>query len=139
MFLFVFCLFDFAESAVDGAEFFIEGVFGFVEGEVVSAGVVTLEAAERFFVLGEAVPRVVFVLGSCDAPEVVVFFTLGFGVENHLDEDDGACHEVSVFEVGGGVHVEAGVFGVVNEGGGDGDFLGFFGEFGDVEGGEAGF
>ena len=134
-------LFDFAEFAVDGAEFFVKAVFGFVEGEVVGAGVVALEAAEGFFVLGEAVPGVVFVFASRDAPEIVVFFTGPFSVENHLDQDYRACHEVSMFKVGGGVHVEAGVGRVVDEGGGDGGFFwgGFVLEFGDVEGGEAGF
>ena len=76
---------EFPEFAIHDAEFFIEVVFGFIQGQVVGSGVIFFEAAEGFFILGKAVPRVVFVFASRDAPEIVVFFTGSFSVENHLD------------------------------------------------------
>ncbi len=124
---------------------------------------VDLVAAEGFLELSEAVPGVIRVVGGGDAPEVEGVGTLGFGVEDHLDEEDGAGHELAVGVVGGGVGVVAGAVVIVNQGGGDGDGRaggscgrsggdggirirsrsdigdGAGESLGDVEGGEAGF
>lgn len=151
----------FAGEAVEAAEEEVEAIFEFINWEVPGAGVVDLVAAEGFLELSEAVPGVIRVVGGGDAPEVEGVGTLGFGVEDHLDEEDGAGHELAVGVVGGGVGVVAGAVVIVNQGGGDrdgraggscgrsggdggirrrsdiGDGAGE--SLGDVEGGEAGF
>lgn len=139
---------EFATEAVGGAEGLVEAITDGVEGEIPGAGVVNLTAAEGFLVLGEAVPGVVGVAGSGDAPEIKGGLAGGFGVNDHLDEENGAGDEFAVGLVGGGVGVVADAGVVVDEGGGDGDGLrellvvngeGVGVELGDVEGGEAGF
>ncbi len=97
-------------------------IFGSVEGKIPGARVVDLVAAERFFELGEAVPGMLRVFGSGDAPEVESVGAGVFGVENHLDEEGGAGGEFAMFVIGGGVGVEAGAVVIVDEGGGDRDF-----------------
>ena len=76
---------NFAKFTVDFAEFFIEAILGFIEREIIGAGIIFFEATKGFFILGEAIPRVVFIFGGGDAPEVIIFLTVCFGVENHLD------------------------------------------------------
>ena len=114
-------LFQFAaEGAVEAAGGLIEVVFGFIEDEVVSAGVVDGLAAEGFFEAGETVPGVggVGVVGG-DAPEVQGFHSLFFGVENGVDEEGDGGGEAAIFGVGGGLHVVANAVVVEEEGGGD--------------------
>lgn len=96
-------------------------VFEFINWEVPGAGVIDLVAAEGFLELGEAVPGVMRVFGGGDAPEIEGVGALGFGVEDHLDEEDGAGHELAVGVGGGGVGVVAGAVVIVNQGGGDGN------------------
>lgn len=81
-----------------------------------------MAAAEGFFVHSEAVPGVIMVGGGGDTPKIVELLTVFLGVENHLDEDDGAGGKFAMFKVGGGVSIIAGVVVVVNKGGGDGIF-----------------
>ena len=114
---------EFAAEAVGGAESLVEAVANGVKGEVPGASVVNLVAAEGFFVLSEAVPGVVGVAGSGDAPEIKGGLVGGFGVNDHLDKEDGAGDKFAVGLVGGGVGVVADAGVVVDEGGGDGDGL----------------
>ena len=114
---------EFAAEAVGGAEGLIEAVANGMKGEVPGAGVVNLVAAEGFFVLSEAVPGVVGVAGGGDAPEIKGGLAGGFGVNDHLDEEDGAGDEFAVGLVGGGVGVVADAGVVIDEGGGDGGGL----------------
>lgn len=108
-----------AAEAVDAAEKLIEAVFDAVEGEVPSARVVNLMAAEGLFVLGEAIPGVVRVVRGGDAPEIKGVGAVMFGVEDHLDEKGSAGGEFAMSVIGGGVGVETSAFIIVNEGGGD--------------------
>ena len=112
---------QFAAEAVGGAESLVEAVANGVKGKVPGAGVVNLMAAEGFFVLGEAVPGVVGVAGSGDAPEIKGGLAGGFSVNDHLDEEDGAGGEFVMGLVGGGVGVVADAGVVVDKRGGDGD------------------
>lgn len=114
---------EFAAEAVGGAESLVEAVANGVKGEVPGASVVNLVAAEGFFVLSEAVPGVVWVAGGGDAPEIKGGLAGGFGVNDHLNEKNGAGDEFAVGLVGGGVGVIADAGVVVDEGGGDGDRL----------------
>ena len=139
---------EFATEAVGGAEGLVEAITDGVEGEIPGAGVVNLAAAEGFLVLSEAVPGVVGVAGGGDAPEIEGGLAGGFGVNDHLDEKNGAGDEFAVGLAGGGVGVVADAGVVIDKGSGDGDGLrellvinrervGV--ELGDVECGEAGF
>ena len=114
---------EFAAEAVGSAESLVEAVADGVKGEVPGAGVVNLVAAEGFFVLSEAVPGVVGVAGGGDAPEIKGGLAGGFGVNDHLDEKNGAGDEFAVGLVGGGVGVIADAGVVVDEGGGNRDGL----------------
>ncbi len=118
----------------------VGGVFFAVEREVIGASIVDLVTAEGFFVLSEAIPGVVFVLGGGDAPEIesrgggilgfwVVDYLTALGVENHLDEEDGARGEFLIFGVGGSVSVKTGAVAVINKSGGGGGAGGLFGGF----------
>jgi len=125
-------------------------VFDRGEGEIPGATVIDLVAAEGFFELCEAVPGVFGVFGGCDAPEIEGGSAMIFGVENHLDKDDDAGVDFAIFIAGGGMSVKTSSGIVVDEGSGEGDFgrgfsVGYFGvcrvfwgEFSDIEGGEAG-
>ncbi len=99
---------EFAFEAVEVADDLIEGVAGGAEGKVPGAAVIKLVTAEGFFVLGEAIPGVLGVFGSGDAPEVEGGLVGVFGIDDHLDEEDGAGDEFAVGVVGGGVGVVAG-------------------------------
>lgn len=112
---------EFAAEAVGGAESLVETIADGVKGEIPGTSVVNLVAAEGFFVLSEAVPGVVGVAGGGDAPEIKGGLAGGFGVNDHLNEKDGAGDEFAVGLVGGGVGVVADAGVVVDEGGGDGD------------------
>ena len=114
---------EFAADAVGGAKGLIEAVANGVKREVPGAGGGNLGVAEGFFVLSEAVPGVVGVAGGGDAPEIKGGLAGGFGVNDHLDKEDGAGDEFAVGLVGGGVGVVADAGVVVDEGGGDGDGL----------------
>ena len=114
---------EFAAEAVGGAKGLIEAVANGMKGEVPGAGVVNLVAAEGFFVLSEAVPGVVRVAGGGDAPEIKGGLAGGFGVNDHLDKEEGTGDEFAVGLVGGGVGVVADAGVVIDEGGGDGDGL----------------
>lgn len=114
---------EFAAEAVGGAKGLIEAIADGVKREIPGTGVVNLVAAEGFFVLSEAVPGVVGVVGSGDAPKIKGGLAGGFGVNDHLDKEDGAGDEFAVGLVGGGVGVVADAGVVVDEGGGDGDGL----------------
>lgn len=114
---------EFAAEAVGGAEGLIEAIADGMKREIPGTGVVNLVAAEGFFVLSEAVPGVVGVAGSGDAPEIKGGLAGGFGVNDHLDEKDSAGDEFAVGLVGGGVGVVADAGVVVDEGSGDGDGL----------------
>lgn len=112
---------EFAAEAVGGAEGLIEAIADRMKREIPGTGVVNLVAAEGFFVLSEAVPGVVGVAGSGDAPEIKGGLAGGFGVNDHLDKEDGAGDEFAMGLVGGGVGVVANAGVVVDEGGGNGD------------------
>ena len=112
---------EFATEAVGGAEGLVEAITDGVEGEIPGAGVVNLAAAEGFLVLSEAVPGVVGVAGSGDAPEIKGGLAGGFGVNDHLNKEDGAGDEFAMGLVGGGVGVVADAGVVVDEGGGNRD------------------
>lgn len=112
---------EFAAEAVGGAEGLIETIADGVKREIPGASVVNLAAAEGLFILSEAVPGVVGVAGGGDAPEIKGGLTGGFGVNDHLDKEDGAGDEFAMGLVGGGVGVVADAGVVVDEGGGDGD------------------
>lgn len=114
---------EFAAEAVGSAKGLIEAVANGMKGEVPGAGVVNLVAAERFFVLSEAVPGVVGVARSGDAPEIKGGLASSFGVNDHLDKEDGAGDEFAMGLVGGGVGVVADAGVVVDEGGGNRDGL----------------
>ena len=114
---------EFAAEAVGSAKGLIEAVANGMKGEVPGASVVNLVAAEGFFVLSEAVPGVVGVAGGGDAPEVKGGLAGGFGVNDHLDKEDGAGDEFAVGLVGGGVGIVADAGVVVDEGGGNRDGL----------------
>ena len=114
---------EFAAEAVGGAEGLIETIADGVKGEIPGASVVNLVAAEGLFILSEAVPGVVWVAGGGDAPEIKGGLAGGFGVNDHLNEKNGAGDEFAVGLVGGGVGVVADAGVVVDEGGGDGDGL----------------
>lgn len=111
----------FAAEAVGGAEGLIEAIADGMKREIPGTGVVNLVAAEGFFVLSEAVPRVVRVAGSGDAPEIKGGLAGGFGVNDHLDKEDGAGDKFAMGLVGGGVGVVADAGVVVDEGGGNRD------------------
>lgn len=132
----------------------VKTVFDRGEGEIPGATVIDLMAAEGFFEFCESVPGVFGVFGGGDAPEIKDGSAVIFGVENHLDKDDDAGVDFAVFIAGGGMSVKTSSGIVVDEGSGEGDFGGvdrgfsigrfgvcgvFGGEFGDIEGGEAGF
>ncbi len=125
----------FAFEAVGVAEHLVEAVADTMKGKIPGAGVIDFVAAEGFFVLSEAVPGVMRVARSGDAPEVEGVGAVVFGVDNHLDEQDCASHEFFIFASGSGVSVVAGAVEIVDEAGGDGLLL----ELGDIESGEAGF
>lgn len=125
----------FAFEAVGVAEHLVEAVADAMEGKIPGAGVIDLMTAEGFFVLGEAIPRVMRVARGGNAPEVESVGAVLLGVDNHLDEDDGAGHELLVFASGSGVSIIACTVEIVDEAGGDGLLL----ELGDIESGEAGF
>lgn len=131
----------FAEGAVEAAEELVEVVFEFIKRKVPSAGIIDLVATEGFFELSEAVPGMGRIFGGGDTPEVKGVGTIVFGIENHLDEEGSTSAELAVLVISGGVGVKTGAVVIVDEGGGDGDFLGgiFGGKLGDVESGEAGF
>lgn len=112
---------EFAAEAVGGAEGLIEAIADRMKREIPGTGVVNLVAAEGFFVLSEAVPGVVGVAGSGDAPEIKGGLAGGFGVNDHLDKEDGAGDEFAMGLVGGGVGVVADAGVVVDEGGGNRD------------------
>lgn len=112
---------EFAAEAVGGAEGLIEAIADRMKREIPGTGVVNLVAAEGFFVLREAVPGVVGVAGSGDAPEIKGGLAGGFGVNDHLNKEDGAGDEFAMGLVGGGVGVVADAGVVVDEGGGNGD------------------
>lgn len=124
-----------AFETVGATEELIEAVFDTIKREVPGAGVVDLVATEGFFVLSEAIPRVFRIGRSGDAPEIEKGGVMVLGVENHLDEEDGAGHEFAVFGVGAGVSVITHAIIIVNEGGGDRLML----IVDDVKGGEAAF
>ena len=132
----------------------VKTVFDRGEGEIPGATVIDLVAAEGFFELCEAVPGVFGIFGGCDAPEIEGFLTVIFGVEDHLDKDGDASVDFAILIAGGGMSVKTSSDIVVDEGSGEGDFgrvdrcfsVGcfgvcrvFWGEFGNIEGGEAGF
>lgn len=114
---------EFAAEAVGGAEGLIEAIADRMKREIPGTGVVNLVAAEGFFVLSEAVPGVVGIVGSGDAPEIKSGLAGGFGVNDHLDKEDGAGNEFAMSLVGGGVGVVADAGVVVDEGGGNRDGL----------------
>ena len=68
----VFRLFfeNFAFDAVDSAEVFVDAVFLGVDWKVVSASEFDLLAAEGIFEGGEAVPGVIFVVGTANSPHI---------------------------------------------------------------------
>ncbi len=132
----------------------VKTVFDGGEREIPGATVIDLVAAEGFFEFCEAVPGVFGVFGGGDAPEIEGGDTAIFGVENHLDKDDDASVDFAIFIASSGMSVKTSSGVVVDEGSGEGDFgrvgggfsVGsfgvyrvFWGEFGDIEGGEAGF
>lgn len=131
----------FAEGAVEAAEELVEVVFEFIKRKVPSAGIIDLVATEGFFELSETIPRMGGIFGSGDTPEVKGVGAIVFGIENHLDEEGSTGAKLAVLVISGGVGVKTGAVVIVDEGGGDGDFLRgiFWGELGDVESGEAGF
>lgn len=112
---------EFAAEAVGGAEGLIEAIADGMKREIPGTGVVNLVAAEGFFVLSEAVPGVVGVAGSGDAPEIKGGLAGGFGVNDHLNKKDGAGDKFAMGLVGGGVGVVADAGVVVDEGDGNGD------------------
>lgn len=112
---------EFAAETVGGAEGLIEAIADRLKREIPGTGVVNLAAAEGFFVLSEAVPGVVGVAGSGDAPEIKGGLAGGFGVNDHLNKEDGAGDEFAMGLVGGGVGVVADAGVVVDEGGGNRD------------------
>lgn len=114
---------EFAAEAVGGAEGLIEAIADGMKREIPGTGVVNLVAAEGFFVLSEAVPGVVRVVGSGDAPEIKGGLAGGFGVNDHLNKEDGAGDKFAMGLVGGGVGVVANAGVVVDEGGGNRDGL----------------
>lgn len=114
---------EFAAEAVGGAEGLIEAIADGMKREIPGTGVVNLVAAEGFFVLSEAVPGVVRVVGSGDAPEIKGGLAGGFGVNDHLNKEDGAGDKFAMGLVGGGVGVVADAGVVVDEGGGNRDGL----------------
>lgn len=115
---------EFAGEAVEAAEEEVEAIFELIEGVIPGAGVIDLVTTEGFFELSEAVPGVVRVIGSGDTPEVEGVGALDFGVENHLDEEGGAGHELAIGVVSGGVGVVAGAVIIIDEGSSNGDGLG---------------
>lgn len=125
----------FAVGAVELAEHLIEAIFNAVEGKIPSTRVVDLATAEGFFVLGEAVPGVVWVGRGGHAPEIEKFGAIVLGINYSLDGGDRAGGEFLLFAAGGSVGIITNAVVVVNEGGGDG--LVFI--LNDIEGGEAGF
>lgn len=114
---------ELAAEAVGGAKGLVETVADGVKGEIPGASVVNLVAAEGFFILSEAVPGVVGVVGGGDAPEIKGGLAGGFGVNDHLDKEDGAGDEFTMGLVGGSVGVVADASVVIDEGGGNGDGL----------------
>ncbi len=132
----------------------VKTVFDRGEREIPGATVIDLVATEGFFEFSEAVPGVFGVFGGGDAPEIEGGSAAIFGVENHLDKDNDAGVDFAIFIAGGGMSVKTSGGVVVDEGSGEGDFgrvgggfsVGrfgvcrvFWGEFSDIEGGEAGF
>lgn len=121
-------------------------VAGGLEGKIPGATVIDRGATERFLILSEAVPGMFGVFGGGNAPEVERGLAIGFGVEDHLDEQDGGGVEAVIFGAiaGGGVGVVAGSGSIVDEGSGDwlrfnrGRRLGV-GIIDDIKSGEAGF
>lgn len=79
-----------------------------------------------------------WVAGSGDAPEIEDVGAVVLGVDNHLDKEGRADHELAVGVVGGGVGVVAGAAVIVDEGSGDGEGSagrverGIGGELGDI-------
>lgn len=63
------------------------------------------------------------VAGSGDAPEIKGGLASGFGVNDHLNKEDGAGDEFAMGLVGGGMGVVADAGVVVDEGGGNRDGL----------------
>ena len=76
-----------------------------------------------------------FVLGSGDTPEIKSGGAIVFGVENHLDEQDGASGEFAFLVAGGGMSVETSLVVIVDQGSGENLVL----IFGVIESGEARF
>lgn len=76
---------EFTFEAIELTESFVELIFGRIEGEIVSAGIVNLVATEGFFILGKTIPRVIGIGGWSHTPEVENGFARLLGIENHLN------------------------------------------------------
>lgn len=82
-------------------------------------------AAERFFVLSEAIPGVFGVDGGGDSPKIIFFEAGGLGIKDHLNEENGAGGEIAVSKISGSVGIKTSVGIVVDKGGGNGFGVGF--------------
>lgn len=110
----------FAAEAVGAAEELVGVIFNRGEDEVVGAGVGDGVAAEGLFKRGEAGPGVIFggIIGG-DAPEVEGGEAFCLGIFDRFDEEGVGDGELLMLEAGGGLHVEAGVVEVEEEGSAD--------------------
>lgn len=125
----------FAFETVKFTHDLVKMVAAMLEGEIPGAGVVDLMTTEGFFVLSEAVPGVIGVGGGCHAPEIICVIAGGFGVDNHLDNENTTSGEFAMFVGGGSMSVITDAVVIVNEGGSDRNMV----EFSNVESGEARF
>lgn len=106
-----------------------------MKGKIPGARIINLVPTEGLFVLSETVPGVVGIFRGGNTPEIKNFRAVILGVDDHLDKNDGAGHELAVFLIGGGMGVVTNTVVIIDKGGSDG----FAFELGDVEGGETAF
>lgn len=107
-------MFELALGVVEAAKQLIDKVARFFDRKIPGASVIDLMAAEGFFVLSEAVPGVVWVVGSGNTPEIEKGSTVGFSIENHLDKKNSAGHKFAMSVISGSVGVITNAVVIIN-------------------------
>lgn len=91
------------------SEDLIGAILGRAENDVISASIIYLVATKRFFVLCEAVPGVILIIGGGDTPKIINFKAFLLGVNDSLNKQNRAGSEFSMFVIGSRMSVEASI------------------------------
>lgn len=81
---------EFTLETIESTNELVEAVFEWIYDVIPGAGIVDLVTAEGFFMLSEAIPRVIGIGRSSDSPEIEFLQAEAMSVDHFLDGDNRA-------------------------------------------------